>query len=105
LSFGNGSTKRDTLAGATLNAVSVMPSGCAMRLSKNSPSVTPETTSISRPSTSVERLYHHVVPGSNLSGSLLMRVTRRAAAGTCATDNGAYARSRRKYERVPPTQQ
>src|SRR6059036_2980499 len=61
LSSSKGSTNCATLSGATRKAVSVIPSGLEMRFSKNSPSVMPETTSISRPSTSVEWLYHQVV--------------------------------------------
>ena len=38
--------------GRLIEVVSVMPSGLAMRFSKNSPSVMPDTTSIKRPSTS-----------------------------------------------------
>ena len=63
-----GSAARLHLRRGTQNAVSVIPSGRKMRSSKKGPSVLPETTSTSRPSTSVDPPYSQRVPGWYSSG-------------------------------------
>ena len=55
--------RRGRLASGTQKAVSLMPSGPQMRAWKNSPSVWPDTTSITRPSTSVASEYSQRSPG------------------------------------------
>ena len=46
-----------------------------MRSATKSASDLPETTSMMRPSTSVDMLYSQVVPGSNISGNLASLAT------------------------------
>ena len=59
----NGSARRASFASGVKKAVSVMPSGPKMRARRTSLSRAPSTISTTRPSTSVETLYSHTVPG------------------------------------------
>src|SRR4029453_3140971 len=63
-----------------------------MRTVKNSPSVRPDTTSITRPSTSVEWLYSHVAPGWCIRGSLASRSTNSGLLGVILPDLGVQVR-------------
>jgi hypothetical protein len=73
-----GSAMRSALAPVASKAVSVIPSGPVIRAAKNSAKSWPETTSTTRPSTSVDMLYSQVVPGSNINGNCASLPTRSA---------------------------
>ena len=73
LSMANGCARRATFSLGTTNAVSAILSGPKRRSVRNAPSVIPETFSTTRPSTSVERLYSHIVPGWCASGACASR--------------------------------
>src|SRR5262249_30893390 len=70
---GNGWASRATFSFGTTNEVSFILSGVNTRSARNVPSGIPETFSTTRPSTSVERLYSHVVPGWCASGACARR--------------------------------
>ena len=68
---------RLTLPAGTWNAVSVIRSGRKRRSSRKRPSGMPVTASTTRPATSVDIPYSHIVPGWRTSGAL-------ASASSCS---------------------
>ena len=72
-SVAKGWARRSRLAAGTQNPVSDIARGWKMRSARKTPSGLPETTSTTRPSTSLEKLYSHFVPGWKSNGALPRR--------------------------------